>query len=167
MWGRLDRMIETPCGVWGGGKSLLARSCSVVVPPGRARRKRAARWLAGTTTRGTAGGANRNNNSPDNRNNNLGFRLASARRIAEHVRRTGPSPVPVWRQSPSGANPSSAGQVGSGSREDLARAFSTLATQPASTIIGYYGSCPLTGNRHRLRIALGPVNGYGATENGK
>jgi hypothetical protein len=39
--------------------------------------------------------ANRNNNTPGNRNNNLGFRVSLARRIEEHVRRTGQDPVPV------------------------------------------------------------------------
>jgi len=69
--------------------------------------------------------ANRNNNSPGNRNNNLGFRLALARRIVEHVRRTGQSPVPGRCESPSGANPRSTGGVGSPTGEDSARAFSS------------------------------------------
>jgi len=38
--------------------------------------------------------ANRNNNSPGNRNNNLGLRVSLARRIEEHIRRTGRGPVP-------------------------------------------------------------------------
>ena len=73
--------------------------------------------------------ANRNN-SPDNRNNNLGFRLATARRIAEHVRRTGQSPAPVRHHSPSGANPPIADGIGSRSGKGSS-AYSALRTARA------------------------------------